>query len=179
MNDVRSREILSTERLILRSTSEDDFRALHEKIFSDADVVRFVFAARRFSLDESANFIRGEFNCHNNDLGLSSLIEKSSGEVIGFSGLEPCAVLGADDLELGFVLAKSAWGNGYALEVGKAQIDFGLRRMGRRRLLALAHRDIARSIRVIVKLGMRHEADATVEGRGIRRVYSIDARLGR
>jgi len=175
MNDMRQREILSTERLILRTTSEDDIRALHEKIFSDADVIQFVFAGRRFSFDESAKFIREQFNFADKDLGLSSLVERGSGEVIGFSGLEPCTALGASDLELGFVLAKSAWGKGYASEIGQAQIDFGLGHLGRARLLALVHPANTRSINVIVKLGMRHEADATVEGRGVRRVYSIEA----
>lgn len=167
-------EILSTQRLILRPTSEGDIPALHEKIFSDADVIRFVFAGREFSLDESANFIREKFN-FSDKLGLSSLVERASGDVIGFSGLEPCTALGANDLELGFVLARSAWGKGYASEIGRAQIEFGLGHLGRPRLLALAHPANTRSIDVIAKLGMRHEADATVEGRGIRRVYSIEA----
>jgi RimJ/RimL family protein N-acetyltransferase len=167
--------ILSTERLVLRTTSEDDIRALHERIFSDADVVRFVFAGKRFSIDESASFIREQFNFSDKDLGLSSLVERGSDQVIGFSGLEPCNVLGADDLELGFVLARSAWGKGYAFEIGRAQIDFGLGSLGRARLLALVHPENTRSINVINKLGMRHEADANVEGRGIRRVYTIEA----
>jgi ribosomal-protein-alanine N-acetyltransferase len=175
MTDVTQRDIFSTARLILRTTSERDIDALHEKVFSDADVTRFVFSGRTFSWQDSAKFIREQFNFSGDDVGLSSLVEKGSGEVIGFSGLRPCTALGGNDLELGFVLAKSAWGKGYASEIGKAQIEFGLGHLGRTRLLALVHPANTRSINVIVKLGMRHRADTPVEGRGDRRVYSIEA----
>ena len=175
MTDVTQREILSTARLILRTTSERDIDALHEKVFSDADVIRFMFSGRTFSWQDSAKFIREQFNFSGDDVGLSTMMEKGSREVIGFSGLRPCTALGGNDLELGFVLAKSAWGKGYASEIGRAQIEFGLGHLGRTRLLALVHSANTRSINVIVKLGMRHRADAPVEGRGDRRVYSIEA----
>lgn len=165
-------EIASTARLLLRQTSEDDIPVLHERIFADAEVIRFVFAGRRFSLEESAQFIHEQFNFADEHIGLSTLVERASGEVIGFSGLEPCTVLGNDDLELGFVLAKSAWGKGYAFEIGRAQIEVGLDELGCSRLLALAHPENARSIHVIGKLGMRHTAERFVEGRGWRHVYA-------
>jgi ribosomal-protein-alanine N-acetyltransferase len=175
MVDVRQRDIFSTARLILRTTSEHDIDALHVKVFSDAEVTRFVFSGKTFSREDSAKFIREQFNVSGDDIGLSTLVERGSGEVIGFSGLEPCTALGANDLELGFVLAKNAWGKGYASEIGQAQIQYGLGHLGRVRLLALAHPANTRSINVIVKLGMRHKVDTSVEGRGERRVYLIEA----
>jgi RimJ/RimL family protein N-acetyltransferase len=171
----KQRDILSTDRLILRTTRERDIDALHKRIFSDAEVTRFVFSGKTFSLQDSAKFICEHFNFAGADIGLSTLVERASGEVIGFSGLEPCTALGTNDLELGFVLATSAWGKGYASEIGRAQIGFGLERLGRARLLALVHPANARSMNVILKLGMRHQIDTSVEGRGDRRVYSIEA----
>jgi RimJ/RimL family protein N-acetyltransferase len=172
---VTQRDLFSTARLVLRSTSERDIDALHEKVFSDAEVTRFVFSGRTFSWQDSAKFIREQFNFSGDDVGLSTLVEKGSGEIVGFSGLRPCNALGANDLELGFVLGQGAWGKGYASEIGRAQIEFGLGHLGRKRLLALVHPANARSINVIVKLGMRHRADAPVDERGDRRVYSIEA----
>jgi len=170
-----AREILATPRLILRATCEEDIGVLHEKVFSDAEVARFVFAGRAFSLEESATFIRQNFNFAGDDIGLATLVERDSGEVIGFSGLGRCRVLGADDLEVGFVLARPAWGKGYASEIGRAQLELGIRGLGRERLLALAHPGNVRSINVILKMGMRHESDALVDGRGPRRVYCLEA----
>jgi len=178
MTGATQRDIFSTARLVLRTTSERDIDALHERVFADAEVIRFVFLGKTFSRQDSEKFIRERFNFSGDDVGLSTLVDKGSGEVIGFSGLRPCTALGADDLELGFVLARSAWGKGYACEIGRAQIEFGLGHLGRTRLLALVHPANARSINVIVKLGMRHRADAPVDERSDRRVYSIEARPG-
>ncbi|MGE5095384.1 MAG: GNAT family N-acetyltransferase [Betaproteobacteria bacterium] len=103
------RKIVSTPRLILRTTCEDDIRALHDRIFADADVIRFVFSdggSRSTSRRNSS--VSSSFNFTGDSLGLSSLLERQSGEVIGFSGLEPCDVLGSRDLGLGFVLARYA-----------------------------------------------------------------------
>lgn len=172
---MRSREIFSTPRLVLRATVESDVGALHDRVFSDVDVIRFVFAGKPFSEAESAEFIHGRFNFAGGEIGLSSLEERSSGELIGFSGLIPCRALGADDLELGFVLARSAWGKGYATEIGLAQIDFGFNRLGRRRLLALVDPANSGSIHVLRKLGMRHESELPIDGRGLRDLYSIEA----
>jgi [ribosomal protein S5]-alanine N-acetyltransferase len=170
MTEVRQREIFSTPRLIVRTTLEPDIGQLHEKVFSDVDVTRFVFSGRTFSREDSAKFIRERFNFSGDDVGLSTLVERATGEVIGFCGLRLCIVLAANDLELSFVLARNAWGKGYASEIGQAQIDFGLGHLGRKRLLALAHPANTRSINVIVKLGMRY-----VEGKADRHVYSIEA----
>lgn len=166
-------EILSTPRLILRATTQADIQPLHECIFSVPDVVRFVFAGEPFSLHQSEEFITNKFNFAGSPTGLSTLVEKNSGTVIGFSGLSACKPLGQDDLELGFVLAKSAWGKGYATEIGKAQIEFGFGQLGRSRLLAMVAPDNTPSIHVLTKIGLKHEADVTVEGRGIRRIYCV------
>lgn len=166
-------EIISSPRLILRATTEADIQPLHERIFSVPDVVRFVFAGTPFTLQQSEEFIKSKFNFAGSPMGLSTLVEKNSGEVIGFSGLNSCKPLGQDDLEIGFVLAKPAWKMGYATEIGKAQIEFGFYRLGRSRLLAMVAPDNAASIRAITKIGLQHEADITVEGRGLRRVYCV------
>ena len=175
MANVMPQDIFSTSRLVLRATVDEDIALLHEGVFSDPDVIRYVFSGRQFSRDESAAFVRARFNFAGADVGLSTLTERASGDVIGFSGLIRCNALGEEDLELGFVLAKRAWGNGYATEIGQAQIDFGFNHLRCSRLLALVDSENIRSINVLERLGLQHESDVAVEGRGQRRVYSIEA----
>ncbi len=83
----------------------------------------------------------------------------------------PCRALGADDFELGFVLAQSAWGRGYAQEIGHGQLRFGFERLGCRRLLAQVAPANAGSIRALERLGMRWHATVESEERGPRHVY--------
>src|ERR1700743_1875766 len=101
--------VLATQRMTLRAVIEADILRLHEKIFSVPEVMRWVFAGATLSLAESESFIRANFNFTGEPIGLCALVEKASGAIIGFAGLNPCHVLSDDDLEFGFVLAREAW----------------------------------------------------------------------
>ncbi len=167
--------ILTTQRMMLRAVGEADILRLHEKIFSVPEVMRWVFAGAALSLGESESFIRANFNFKGEPIGLCTLVEKASGEIIGFAGLNPCQVLSDNDLEFGFVLAREEWGRGLATEIGRAQLAFGFEQLGRPRLLALASRQNAASICTLEKLGMHYHSDATPSGRSLRGIYCIDA----
>lgn len=167
--------VLITPRLLLRTVRETDIPSLHQRIFGVPEVMRYVFAGNELSAGESETFIKTNFNFGNTATGLSVLTERGSKEIIGAAGLLPCDVLGADDLELGFILAKQAWGQGFAREIGEGQLAFGFREMARSRLLALVHPDNAASRRVIEKIGMTHVKDLTMSNRGARQVYMVDA----
>ena len=106
---------------------------------------------------------------------MAVLTEKPTGEVIGFAGLSPCDALGADDFEIGFVLARRAWGKGIATEVGEAQLVFGFEQLKRGRLLGMVDPRNAPSIRALEKLGMRFRETIAEPARGSRSVYVIEA----
>lgn len=167
--------LLTTRRLLLRTTREADIPSLHRRIFGVSEVMHYVFAGGEFSAGESETFIKANFNFGNGPSGLFVLMERGSSEIIGVAGLLPCDALGADDLELGFILAKEVWGRGFGREIGEGQLALGFRKMARRRLLALVHPDNASSRRVIEKLGMAHVRDLTTRDRGVRQVYLADA----
>jgi RimJ/RimL family protein N-acetyltransferase len=161
--------------MILRAVSEADILPLHEKILSVPEVMAWVFAGAALSLAESESFVRANFNFEGKPIGLCALVEKASGEIVGFAGLNPCPVLSGDDLEFGFVLAREAWGRGLATEIGRAQLAFGFKQLRCARLLALASRQNPASIRTLEKLGLHHYSDAMPSGRSLRRIYRIDA----
>jgi [ribosomal protein S5]-alanine N-acetyltransferase len=161
--------------MVLRAVGEADIPCLYEKIFSVPEVMNWVFAGVTLSRVESEKFIRSTFNFKGTPIGLCALVEKASGGVIGFAGLNPCDVLSEDDLELGFVLAREAWGRGLATEIGLAQLAFGFEQLGRARLLGLAAAENSASISALEKLGMRHHSDVVPSGRSPRRLYCVSA----
>lgn len=167
--------ILTTLRLILRTTIDADILVLHERIFGDPDVMRFTFGGEPMSPERSEGFIRKFFTFGPDLTGIATLTDKASGDVIGFAGLFACDVLGADDLEIGFVLARHVWGNGIATEIGRAQLAFGFEQLGCGRLLGLVHPGNAASIHALTKLGMRYLTEVTNAKRPPRSVYVIDA----
>lgn len=168
---MRGATILTTARLRLRAACEDDIAVLQARVFGNAEVMRHAFAGRALAHAEAAAFIRAHFTFDGAPVGLAVLEEAANGEVIGFAGLNPCDALGADDLEIGFVLARAAWGKGFAREIGAAQLALGFTRLRRPRLLALAAPGNVGSLRVLEQLGMKPVADVTPPGRAPRRVF--------
>src|SRR6185312_12079878 len=104
--------ILTTPRLILRAALEEDISILQDLILGDSDVMRFAFSGAPMAGDAAEDFIRKFFTFGSGLTGMAVLTEKPTGEVIGFAGLSPCDALGADDFEIGFVLARRAWAGG-------------------------------------------------------------------
>jgi [ribosomal protein S5]-alanine N-acetyltransferase len=167
--------ILTTPRLILRAATTNDIPILHERVFGDSEVMRYAFAGAAMAKGEAENFIRAHFTFGESLTGIATLTEKPAGEVVGFAGLVPCRALGADDFEIGFVLARRAWGSGIATEIGEAQLAFGFDRLNCHRLLGLAEPRNAPSIHALGKLGMQYLKHIAEPGRAKRNVYVITA----
>jgi len=88
--------ILSTSRLVLRTTTENDIPILQERIFGDSDVMRYAFAGEPMAKERSESFMRRFFTFGDRITGIATLTEKPANEVIGFAGLFSCDALGAD-----------------------------------------------------------------------------------
>lgn len=167
--------IIETPRLVLRAAADSDIPLMHERIFGDAEVMRHVFQGRIMTAERAEGFMREHFTFGQTRTGIAILTEKADGNVIGFAGLFPCNALDADDFEIGFVMAKQAWGRGYASEIGEAQLAMGFEEIGRERLLGLVHPDNTGSVHALTKLGLRYHSDVTSPTRPPRSVYVISA----
>ena len=167
--------ILTTPRVILRAAVEEDISILQNRIFGDSDVMRFAFSGAPMAGEAAEDFIRRFFTFGGSLTGFAVLTEKPAGEIIGFAGLASCGALGADDFEIGFVLARQAWGRGIATEIGEAQLAFGFEQLKCGRLLGLVDPRNAPSIHALEKLGMRQLEAIADSKRGSRRVYVIEA----
>ena len=68
---------------------------------------------------------------------------------------------GVEELEVAYLLARSAWGRGLGTEVATAIRDHAHRELGRDRLVSCIYPENASSIRVAEKISMRYEKDIT------------------
>src|SRR5438105_12264295 len=175
VSDQQPLVILTTPRLILRAAIEEDIPILQDLIFGDSDVMRFAFSGAPMASDTAEDFIRKFFTFGESLTGMAVLTEKPEGDIIGFAGLSPCDALRADDFEIGFVLARRAWGRGIATEIGEAQLAFGFEQLKCGRLLGLVDPRNAPSIHALEKLGMRYLKTIADPRRGSRSVYVIEA----
>jgi ribosomal-protein-alanine N-acetyltransferase len=80
--------------------------------------------------------------------------ERSSGELVGYTGLNRDEVEGEPIVEVGWSITPSRWGEGFAPEAARAAVDWGFERAGLERIVAFTLLDNLRSQRVMEKLGM-------------------------
>jgi RimJ/RimL family protein N-acetyltransferase len=110
-------EQIETERLVLRTFADSDWRALHEH-FSDAECTRYTF---RRALTEAASWramasMAGHWLLRG--YGPYAVVEKAGGEVLGTVGL--WYPLEWPEPEIKWALARRHWGKGYASEAVRA-----------------------------------------------------------
>lgn len=148
-----------------------DVRFLVE-LWSDPEVTRYLGGPRdrgwlKTVFEETAQDPYAE------EYDLWPVVERETGEVVGHCGLLEKEVEGELEVELTYVLAVSAWGKGYAAEIGEALKRQAFEERGIERLIALIEPENAASERVAVKVGMRFEREVVRSGREVRKVYAV------
>ena len=163
---------LETERLRLAPWEADDWQAFRS-IASDPDVMRYITGGAPWTDEQVREFVLRQMRWFNErDFCLWKLLKKSSGRLIGFAGLQPLVLGGAEEIEIGWWLARDCWGKGLATEAAREALRDGFDRAGLERVVAIARPENAASIRVMQKVGMDFEREIT--HKGIRHVlYSV------
>jgi ribosomal-protein-alanine N-acetyltransferase len=169
-------DIITTDRLVLRSVGDADLGQLYDLVFSDPEVMLHAFKGGTLSEKNAADFVKNTFDHDGNGKQLRVLTLKNSGSIVGFSGLLECSILGCSipgkpDYEIGFVLGREFWGRGYATEIGIAQIKYGFDLAGCDRLLGVVTSKNEASRSALTKIGMSHHSTVETEQRGMREVY--------
>jgi ribosomal-protein-alanine N-acetyltransferase len=165
--------ILETERMRLEPLRPDDTRNIFP-LMADAEVMAFWDVGEIDDPDVIANIVDGQ------------VAEMAEGRAVYWAmrGLTDGAFLGTCDLseidrrhhraEVGFMLGREAWGQGYALEAMQAVLAYAGGR-GVRRLLARTHLGNRRSEALLEKLGF--EEEGMLRGHVLREGERRDCRL--
>ncbi len=132
--------------------------------FEDPEVMRFGSGVQDFAWIE--RWIQGCLEDYRErGFGLWAVEEKQCGAVIGCCGLTAWPDIdGRAEVEIGYRLARSAWGRGYATEAARAVRDHAFCALRLDRLIALIDPANVASIRVAEKIGFRYEKQAMLPG---------------
>jgi ribosomal-protein-alanine N-acetyltransferase len=95
-------------------------------------------------------------------------------EVIGYCGLLEKEVDGENEIEINYIFTPSAWGKGYAKEIGKGIIDYAFNVKKLDRQIALIKPENKASEFVAKKIGMKYEKEVVRPGGEKRKVYVIE-----
>ena len=155
---------LTTPRLRLRPFTLADHDEIHA-IYADPEVMRYVGAGPHATLAETAAALRtyGDVLAKRG-YSFLAVTERHGGAIVGDAGLHPFAGTGPD-VELGYTLARSAWGKGYATEAAEALVDHAFGPLGLPRVLAQVEPANTGSRHVLDKLGMEERGRRLAYGR--------------
>jgi RimJ/RimL family protein N-acetyltransferase len=143
--------VIRTERLVLRQWRDDDrapFAALN------ADPVVMEHFPSTMTREQSDAFV--DFNIRTiRERGWGLWAVDAGGMFIGFVGLnEPRFMPG---VEVGWRLARAAWGHGYATEAARAAVAFARDDLRLDEVVSFTATTNLRSQRVMQRLGMTHD----------------------
>jgi RimJ/RimL family protein N-acetyltransferase len=159
---------LTTARLVLRPFAEADLDA-YAAMCADEEVMRYIgpggAVGRDMAWRQMAMFL-GHWALRG--YGMWAVERRSDRRLIGRAGhLNP---EGWPGNELGWVLERGAWGQGYAFEAASAARAFGRDALGIGALISLIRRDNAASIALARRLGA-HDTGPIQQAGGEALVY--------
>ena len=161
---------LETERLLLRKFNEEDFED-YARMCADTEVMRYLGEGKpltRLEAWQQMALIVGHWQLRG--YGLWAVEEKSSGELVGRIGFYNPE--GWPGFELGWTLAREAWGKGYATEGARRALRYAFNDLGREKVISLIHTDNLASIRVAERLGEKLEGRTELFGHEVL-IYGI------
>jgi RimJ/RimL family protein N-acetyltransferase len=169
---------LTTPRLLLRRWSGDD-RAGLSGLASDPRVVRYIGDGSVWTAARVDDFFERQLrHWEEHGFGWRALVVAGTGRWIGFVGLNhvpPEAVeITTPEVEIGWWLEPGHWGQGLATEGALALRDEAFGRVGLDRIIGRYQPPNAASGRIMEKLGMTFERDATGRHGDTVRICGLD-----
>ena len=155
-----TRVAVETDRLTLREWGEGDGDRFYSVMNTPA-VMRHLGGVQDRATWEAA---LGRINGFQRDFGHTFWIveRKSDGELLGFCGLKRVNAEGTSlkgEVEIGWRLRESTWGQGYAKEAAIACLDLAFNRFAAPHVVALTIDQNAASRGLMERLGMRRRED--------------------
>ena len=148
---------LRTERLLLRGftgADRDTFAALN----ADPVVMEhFPSTLDRAASDDLVERIEAAWD--ERGWGLWAVEVAAGPRFIGYVGLWPAGFVAPGTVEVGWRLAREAWGHGYAPEAARASLRFGFEDLGLAEIVSFTVPQNLNSRRVMEKIGLQRRPD--------------------
>ncbi len=171
LEDRTQNVIVETDRLRFATWTWEDWKEFRN-LTSDPLVVRYLGTGEPWPDERVQEFVARQCeNWEKHRICLWKLLPKDSDMLIGICGLQ--RLPGGPDVEIGWWLAPSHWGQGLATEAALHTLAYGFEVSNLGRIVAIAQAANRDSLRVMERIGMRFEREAV--HKGIRVVlYAIE-----
>lgn len=146
---------IETERLLLRPPTVADAEVVFARYAQDTLVTRYLLWAPHKSIQETRAFLSQSEAAWRDGVAFHWLIcHRDNDQLLGAIGLRN---LEQQRAEVGYLLARDAWGNGYMSEALRAVIDSSFQSNHITRIWATCDVENVDSLKVLQNAGMRQE----------------------
>lgn len=149
---------IETERLILRELLPSDDEAMFE-LDSNPEVHKYLGNKPVTTIEEcrtTIELVRKQYI--ENGIGRFAMIEKSSGNFAGWTGLKFIKVPINNHInfyEVGYRLIQKYWGKGYATESTKASLSYAFEKLHANEVYGITNVENLQSKKVLEKCGLK------------------------
>lgn len=147
--------MIETERLILRRWRPED-REPYAAMSADPEVMDWLGQPPMTRAQSDAQVDRFEAQFEQLGHGFFAVERKADGAFLGFAALAPIppGPPRPEGCEIGWRLARQAWGNGFATEAAIALLDFGFEQLKLAEIVSFTARTNLRSQAVMRRIGL-------------------------
>ena len=157
-----------SERLAYRPLNMDDLDIMID-LWTDPEVIRYIAESTETPEELAADMPNIIGRAGDGCIGIWCVIDRVSGEKLGTAVLTPLPVEMTDtdfsllkggpipdgDIEIGYILKRSAWGKGYAPEACTRLLRFAFEDSPLQEVVAVTDKDNAASQHILQKCGLR------------------------
>ena len=162
---LRSKEILHTQRLTLREMTQDDFPALC-RILQDPQVM-YAYEGP-FSSEEVQDWLDRQITRYRQwGFGLWAVVLQETGEMVGQCGLTMQPWQDQQVLEIGYLLQRAYWHQGYATEAAAACREYAFHTLDAEEVCSIIRDTNTASQQVALRCGMTRSDNWIKHYRGI------------
>ena len=162
---------IETQRLILQRFIPEDLAEWTRLTFADPEVMKYHNPSSLAPGDRAVKTLAWhERNWSSLGFGGLLITRSSDAAILGDCYLGPADE--ADEIELGYAVARDHWGEGIATEASKALVRYGFETAGLDRIAGFAMPVNVASWRVLEKVGFEYERDDHLFGLDVR-CYAI------
>ena len=149
-------EMIESERLFLRPLTLEDVKFIIQLLNTD-EFIKYIGDRNVKTIEEAENYLlNGPLKSYEtNGFGLSLVELKTARIPIGMCGLLKRDYL--DHPDIGFAFLPDYTGKGYAYEIVKEIIHYGLQRLQIEKILAIVLPGNSPSIKLLERAGFRYE----------------------
>ena len=151
----------------------DDLPAVFERT-SDPEVMRF-HNCGAMSLEATLAGLKASLSKAEGLLpfGFRAVVVKATNRNVGYCGLAPMSMSGAEGIEISFDIVRAHWGNGYATEGAARLIQHGFEDLRLPEVIAVVNPQNVASARVAEKLGFAVREKVVWPKQGLVDLYVI------